>query len=323
MARIKPEQLDKFADATGATDEQRERLHALRRRADERGRWEPYTQYLPEVVELIVELGEEARTIQTYDTLYIQGLAQSEGYARTVIESARAFVRPTEVDYRVELRMRRQRRLHGDGLEAVTIVLSEAAIRHQIGGPEVMHQQLRYLCELADVPKVSLHVLPFTAAPWPSLTTMLIFGFPDEDDGEVVSVDDDLTGRIYEDRDTVKIATYLHHSALSSALSVRESLDRIRTVMKELCGRPMDRPRNPYPALADERFDRVVGGSYVKASASSGTCVTLTAVDGLIGVQDDKLPPAERRGRTLVFDRAEFAAFLAGAKAGEFDHLLA
>jgi hypothetical protein len=43
---------------------------------------------------------------------------------------------------------------------------------------------------------------------------------------------------------------------------------------------------------------------------------------GLIGFQDDKLPVAERKARTLIFDQHEMAAFIVGAKNGDFDHLL-
>ncbi|WP_028927955.1 DUF397 domain-containing protein [Pseudonocardia acaciae] len=67
-------------------------------------------------------------------------------------------------------------------------------------------------------------------------------------------------------------------------------------------------------------------GDYVKSSFSSesraGDCVMLCTVDGWIGMQDSKqyptTPPAERT--TLGFTKAEFAAFLTGVKAGEFDH---
>jgi hypothetical protein len=37
---------------------------------------------------------------------------------------------------------------------------------------------------------------------------------------------------------------------------------------------------------------------------------------------DDKLPPAERKARTLIFNQHEMAAFIASAKNGDFDHLL-
>ena len=86
----------------------------------------------------------------------------------------------------------------------------------------------------------------------------------------------------------------------------------------------MIRILNPYPTLDDAQYDAVVNGRYLKSTFSnaSGGCLSFTLADGLIGFQDDKLPPAERMARTLVFDQHEMAAFIAGAKNGDFDHLL-
>lgn len=64
-----------------------------------------------ETMELIVELGEDATSMRTYQAIFLPALLQTEDYARTSIESGRAWVRPTEVDTLVELRMRRQDRL--------------------------------------------------------------------------------------------------------------------------------------------------------------------------------------------------------------------
>ena len=81
---------------------------------------------------------------------------------------------------------------------------------------------------------------------------------------------------------------------------------------------------NPYPSLDDAQYDAVVDGHYLKSTFSnaSGDCLSFTVADGLIGFQDDKLSPAERKARTLIFDQREMAAFIAGAKNGDFDHLL-
>ena len=86
----------------------------------------------------------------------------------------------------------------------------------------------------------------------------------------------------------------------------------------------MARTPNPYPSLSDEQYDAVVNGRYVKSTFSnaSGGCLSFSVADGLIGFQDDKLPPAERKARTLIFNQHEMAAFIAGAKNGDFDHLL-
>lgn len=86
----------------------------------------------------------------------------------------------------------------------------------------------------------------------------------------------------------------------------------------------MPRTPNPYPLLDDLRYDAVANGRYVKSTFSNGHagCLSFTVAEGLIGFQDDKLPPAERKARTLIFDQHEMAAFIAGAKNGDFDHLL-
>jgi len=55
-----------------------------------------------------------------------------------------------------------------------------------------------------------------------------------------------------------------------------------------------------------------------KASNPSGACVEVgTLPDGEIAVRNSRHPS----GPALIYTRAEIAAFLAGAKAGEFDDL--
>ncbi len=54
-----------------------------------------------------------------------------------------------------------------------------------------------------------------------------------------------------------------------------------------------------------------------RASGGNGNCVEMRTSHGQVEVRDSK----DKQGPTLTFNRAEFAAWLAGAKAGEFDHL--
>ena len=54
------------------------------------------------------------------------------------------------------------------------------------------------------------------------------------------------------------------------------------------------------------------------ASTQNGECVELAALpDGAVAVRDSKHPD----GAILTFTRAEFRAWLDGARAGEFDDL--
>lgn len=61
---------------------------------------------------------------------------------------------------------------------------------------------------------------------------------------------------------------------------------------------------------------------WIKASrsASGGSCVQLRTREGDVEVRDSK---AGESSPILRFTPAEFAAFLDGARNGEFDHLLA
>jgi hypothetical protein len=67
--------------------------------------------------------------------------------------------------------------------------------------------------------------------------------------------------------------------------------------------------------------DAEMGGlTWIKAMASNhnGACVEIAAASGNIALRDSKDPA----GPVLVYTPAEFAAFLDGARNGEFDGLL-
>jgi uncharacterized protein DUF397 len=68
------------------------------------------------------------------------------------------------------------------------------------------------------------------------------------------------------------------------------------------------------------RADELGAVQWRKARASnpSGNCVEVAALpDGAVAVRNSRHPA----GPALVYTRAELAAFLAGAQAGEFDDL--
>jgi hypothetical protein len=66
-------------------------------------------------------------------------------------------------------------------------------------------------------------------------------------------------------------------------------------------------------ALADVTWQKS------QLSNPNGACVEVALLpDGEIAVRNSRFPT----GPALVYTRADIAAFLAGAKAGEFDHVL-
>jgi hypothetical protein len=69
-----------------------------------------------------------------------------------------------------------------------------------------------------------------------------------------------------------------------------------------------------------EQIRQWSAGVWLKSSRSygSGECVEVRPVDGNIKMRDSKNPD----GPQLSFTRGEWAAFVAGVRAGDFDHLI-
>ncbi|MDT0551449.1 DUF5753 domain-containing protein, partial [Streptomyces lonegramiae] len=93
------------------------------------------------------------------------GLLQTEEYARALI----GMEHPREVDEMVAARLERQRVLEREDPPVLWVVLSEAVLHQEVGGPDVMRGQLARLLEFRDNPWVNIQVLPFTAGQYPAM----------------------------------------------------------------------------------------------------------------------------------------------------------
>ena len=65
--------------------------------------------------------------------------------------------------------MERQTLLHNDSPLNLWSIVNEAALRRQVGGPEVMRAQFRYLMEVSELPHVTFQVIPFDAGAHPGM----------------------------------------------------------------------------------------------------------------------------------------------------------
>ncbi|WP_326550508.1 helix-turn-helix domain-containing protein [Micromonospora sp. NBC_01813] len=145
-------------------------LEALRMGAARRGWWQDYAKLFPN--EFLRFLGYEAGAsqIRSLHSEAIHGLLQTEEYARAVIRGGNTLVRLTEVERRVAVRMARQVRLDGSDPIRLNTVISEGALRQQVGGPAVMRAQLTHLATLmTERPEqIEIQVMPFSAGAHPA-----------------------------------------------------------------------------------------------------------------------------------------------------------
>jgi hypothetical protein len=198
---FKPRDITDLLTAYGVTDEKvRAGILSLARQANAQGWWAQYGDILPDWFEAYLGLEEAASLIRTYELQFVHGLFQTEAYAHAVTVLGHAAAPADEVDRRVSLRLKRQDLLTGPEPPRIWSVMDEAALRRPLGGRKVMRAQLSHLQEVADLPSVTLQVMPFHRgghAGAGGSFTVLRFGEPDLPD--VVYIEQ-LTSALYLDR---------------------------------------------------------------------------------------------------------------------------
>jgi transcriptional regulator with XRE-family HTH domain len=161
---LSEESLTKLAELFEFDDDEQRELRELRAVAKQRGWWTRYSRLLDAELQRFFGLEYGAEAVRTYENLVVPGLLQTPDYARALMTTGVMFPQ-VEIDQRVEARMRRQERLDGDDPLRLTAVISEAALRQQIGGPAVLRGQLRHLARRIEAhpDTIQLRVIPFTA----------------------------------------------------------------------------------------------------------------------------------------------------------------
>ena len=121
----------------------------------------------------------EASRVLDYPGMHLPGLLHIENYIRAQLGHAHRRRSAQQVDSQVAVRRIRQQRLTSEAnpLELVAVI-DEAALTRQIGGPAVLREQLDHLIMMAELPSVTLQVLPQRACPPSALDGGFTCGLP-------------------------------------------------------------------------------------------------------------------------------------------------
>lgn len=216
---------------------EREELFALRTVAKERGWWHRYSAILDDDLQRLFGLEAGAHSIHGYESLLIPGLLQTAEYARALM-TPDVNIRRVEVDQHVEARMRRQERLAGDHPLRLTEIVSEAALRQEIGGQAVLRRQLEHLAKMIreNPDSIDVRVMPFTV---PSCglfgaATVHMIGFDNPRLRTVIWQESVTSWGIRDDRSTIRNITGAYDDALRRALNKEDSLKLVKQRIKEL-----------------------------------------------------------------------------------------
>ena len=194
--RVLPRDAQRLLTLYGIGGEQAEAVMELARAARAKDWWHQYSGAIPEWFQFYVGLEAAASAMQEYCAELVTGLLQTEAYARAVMAAA-ARSDAEEMDRQVAVRLERQKRLTAPDAPSLWVVLDEAVLRRQVGGPAVMAGQLAHIDQMAGQANVTVQVLPFTAGAHPAmLGSFTLMQFPDPADKDVVYLEAE-TGALY------------------------------------------------------------------------------------------------------------------------------
>jgi transcriptional regulator with XRE-family HTH domain len=179
-----------------------------------------------------VELEAAATGLRSWQPLVVDGLLQTESYARAVLRAARPTDDEEQIEQLVSARMERQSILLRDDAPVLWVILDEGVLHRSVGGAGVMREQLDHLVEAARRPKVVLQVVPSSAGAHAGLLGPFVIvslnATPD-----VVYLDTALTGQIVERQAEVTALTMLYDTLRAEALSPKASADFVEKVRQE------------------------------------------------------------------------------------------
>lgn len=144
----KPEFLDRADEALGANG----KIAAMKRDVAE-------ARY-PKKVRDLAKLEADAVELGSYAAGVIDGLLQTESYARALYGERRPAFTEEHVDRLVAARMARQAIFERRPAPLLTFVQEEATLRRPTGGKTVLRQQLEHLLELSMLRHVEIQVMP-------------------------------------------------------------------------------------------------------------------------------------------------------------------
>lgn len=186
-SRIKTYFVEKACELYGVPDDIKDGMIGLAKQAGTGANWwHAFGDVIPKNFDVYVSLEACARTVTSYQPNLIPGLLQTADYDRALVERIWPDGPAEEWDRRVQLKTHRQnvvlRKLAPARLD---VVIGEAALRHLVGGPAIMAEQLRRLIELPALhPNIRVRVLPFETG-FPGGSSMPAFVILRFDEGPV------------------------------------------------------------------------------------------------------------------------------------------
>lgn len=171
----------------------------------------------------------EAIALSWYENQVVPGLLQTENYARAVFRSRVPAPAVDAIETQVAARMERQEILQRKEPPTASFIISEATLHDRLGGSTVYREQLSHLRELADLPGLSLQVMPLGRETHAALDgPFILLETPDHE--HLAYTETQRGSQLISDADEVSILALKYAMLRTQALNAEETeglLDRL------------------------------------------------------------------------------------------------
>ncbi|MCZ4126001.1 helix-turn-helix domain-containing protein [Streptomyces sp. H39-S7] len=211
-------------------------VEALVAMAEERGKgwWAEYRGVLAPSFLDLAELEHHATFLRTVHMLHMPGLLQSEQYARALFSGGITELSPSELDARVEHRLRRRAILERPAPPKLDVIIHEGALRLRYAARKVMRAQLDLLLEASEWPAVAIHVIPFDVDELTPSTQSMFYAGGTVPQLDTVQIDAAFGSGFLDAEAQLEKYRVLFHLLSQVALGAEESRRSIHSIAREM-----------------------------------------------------------------------------------------
>ncbi|MBT2528846.1 helix-turn-helix domain-containing protein [Streptomyces sp. ISL-99] len=174
----------------------------------------------------------EAVELHVYDNQVVNGLLQTEEYARAVFAIRRPLLDEATIEQRVAARLDRQKIFDRRALPTISFVIEESVLRRPVGGRSVMHGQLEQLLLHGHRRNVEIQVMPTVQGEHAGLAGPFTL-IETKEGRRIAYVEAHKDSRLYTERKSVRELEEQYGLLRAQALTPRESLTFVEKLLGE------------------------------------------------------------------------------------------
>ncbi|WP_433657324.1 helix-turn-helix domain-containing protein [Nocardia sp. CA-128927] len=239
--RLNPLFVKRLCEIYGVTTDLTQILMTLAEETKAKGWWHAFDDAIPDSFKLFVGLEDAAQRAISFQTTFLPGMLQTDEYRRAMALIEHPNMPTSAVETKIQIAARRRDRLT-EATDPLTLeaFIDESALRRPTGSPGVMANQLAHLADAAQLPNISVRIVPLSAGTYGGLIgrSFVLLEFPPHPtayltEPPVVYVEGYIDDLYLERPEEIAAYRAVHTDIKRLALDEADSLGLIRTIRED------------------------------------------------------------------------------------------